>query len=363
MFFKKEKPKLINGDQDITISNYLTDALLVFDSQSRVVLANPKAEVMFEVSEKKLLGKNIMELGHYDRLNSIISFLGAAIKPIKKQEIQISDNLIVEVTSVPISEQGERANTLVIIHDITREKLSDKMKSEFVTLAAHQLRTPTSAIKWSLQGLLQGDYGELNEDQKSLLQEAYSTNDKVIELVRDLLDVAQIEEGKYLNRMALKDIEEVIKSLINSRKQEILNKKIHLKFENSEVPKIMLDTEKIKIAISNILDNALRYTQEGGEILIKLNKVEKEIEIKVIDNGIGIPENEQARVFTKFYRGSNAIKRETEGTGLGLYIVKNIIEAHGGRVWFKSKENKGTTFCIILPIKERFGEFLTGDFY
>ena len=315
--------------------------------------------------QSEVLGKSILELARFEKLNPLVSLLGGGIKPMTKTELQIKENLVVEIASIPITHDGERINTLIVVHDVTREKLSDKMKTEFVTLAAHQLRTPTSGIKWSLGSLLEGSYGELNESQKETLTKAYKTNDKVIELVRDLLDVAQIEEGKYLRKLVLANMEDVIRSVLESRKQEIINKKLKVEFQREEIQNIMLDVEKMKIVFENILDNSIRYTGVGGKIVIILEKKEKEkeIEIHIKDNGIGIPEHEQERVFSKFFRGSNVMRVDTEGTGLGLYIVRNIIEAHGGRIWFESKEKQGTTIYINIPIKERFGEFLTGKFY
>lgn len=363
MFFDKTPPSTLGETFDIKITNYLTDGLLVFDKNSRVVLFNPRAEMFFEVIEANVLGKSILELSRFERLSPLVSLLGGGIKPIEKQEIDIKGSLIIEVTSVPITRNREKINTLVIVHDITREKLSDKMKSDFVTLAAHQLRTPTSAIKWSLESLIEEEHGKITDDQKDILQKAYNTNDKVIELVRDLLDVAQIEEGKYLNKLTFSNLEDVIKSVLSSRTEEIARRKLHVEFERIEVPRLMLDTEKMDMAIGNILDNALRYTKEGGKVVIKLENNNKEIGLQIKDNGVGIPLEEQERVFSKFFRGSNVMKMETEGTGLGLYISKNIIEAHGGRIWFDSKEKQGTTFFIVLPIKERFGEFLNREFY
>jgi len=362
-FFKKEKSEFLNGNKEIAITNYLTDGLLVFNKESKLTLVNPQAERLFEIIEEKVLGKSILELSRYERMSPVVSLLGGGMRPVNKEEIQIRESLILEVTSVPISKNGERLNTLIIVHDVTREKLADQMKSEFVTLAAHQLRTPTSAIKWSLKSLLQGEYGDLEESQKELIDKAYETNEKVIELVRDLLDVAQIEEGKYLTKLVLTDVESIIKSVLDSRKQEIEKRKLHVEFQRSNTSRIMIDVEKMDIALVNLLDNALRYTMRGGKIIIELNQTGKEIEIKISDNGVGIPKEEQARVFSKFFRGSNVIKMETEGTGLGLYISRNIIEAHGGRLWFESEEKKGTTFHIVLPVKERFGQFLTGEFY
>ncbi len=370
MFWKKEnkdEEKLYRElpIKDAAIIDYLTDGLLVFDERGRLSLINSCAEEFFKVKKEKILGKAILELSRFSGFRPLVSFLGGEIKEVSKKELKIRENFILEVTTIPLKIKEVKKGTLVILRDVTREKLVDKMKSEFVTLAAHQLRTPTSAVKWALQTLLEGDLGELNKKQKEMIKETYITNDRAIKLVNDLLDIAQIEEGKYLSKITLSSIEDVIQSVVDSYDQKIKEKKLKIELRKSKekLPKIMLDVVKMKTAIRNIFDNAVRYTLPGGKILIVLKGHKEEIEVQIQDTGMGIPLYQQEKVFTKFFRGANIMKVDTEGTGLGLYIAKNVVEAHGGRIWFKSEERKGSTFCFTVPIKEKFGEFLTEEFY
>jgi len=375
-FWKKENKKNNNKKEEwfyeslpgtnLMITDYFTDGLLIFDKDNKIILLNPKAEEFFEVKEENVLGESILELGRFSRFYPLVSLLGGGIKEVFRRELQIDEGFILEVTSVGILKDGARVAILVILHDISRDKLTQKMKTDFVTVAAHQLRTPTSAIKWSLQVLLEEDLGKLNKEQKKVLEKTYETNEKVIHLVNDLLNVAEIEEGKYLSKMVLFNIEELVQEIIKDLKEQITEKKISLILEKPEeqLPQIMLDVEKMKIAIKNILDNAIKYTLSKGKVLVSLKREsEKNIIIQIQDTGVGIPFEEQDKIFTKFFRGSNIKKIDTEGTGLGLYIAKNIIEAHKGSIWFESEEGRGTTFYITLPIKERFGEYLTGEFY
>ena len=234
-----------------------------------------------------------------------------------------------------------------------REKAIERMKTEIVSLTAHQLRVPLSAIKWMLKMLLSGDLGRITQKQKGFIEKIYDSNEKMISLITELLDVARIEEGRYIFKTALSDMEKVVLSIISLYKKEIERKKLKFEFEKPEkkLPKIQIDEEKIKLAINNLLDNAIKYTLPGGRVKIGLSYGIKEIGFRIQDSGVGIPKNQQKRVFSKFFRGSNITKTETEGIGLGLFIIKNIIEAHGGKIWFKSKENKGTTFYFTLPIK------------
>lgn len=374
MFWKKKnKKKKSFGDiknirevrDDTIITDYLTDGLLVFDNNSRLSLVNPQVERLFEVRKEKILRKSILELNRFPGFKPLVSLLGGEIREFFRKELRIRVNFILEITTVPMIVKEEKVGTLVVLHNVTREKLVDRMKSEFVTLAAHQLRTPLSAVKWSLRMLLDEDLGKLSEEQKKFLQDTYKTNEKMIFLVNSLLNVSEIEEGKYLSKIVLSSIEDIIQSIVDAYKKEIERRKLRFEFKKpkEQLPKLMLDVEKMRIAIKNIFDNALKYTLPGGKVSISLRRDEKEIEVQIQDTGVGILQYQQEKVFTKFFRGASIIKMETEGTGLGLFISKNIIEAHGGRIWFESEEGKGSTFYFTIPVKERFGEFLTEEFY
>lgn len=371
MFWRKKKNKKEEEfyenlrENDLAITDYFTDGLLIFDKNSKVVLINPRAEEFFKVKEEKILGESILDLNRFPKFEPLISLLEGGIKEVSRRELQISEDLILETTTVSITTEGVKVGSLVVLHNISRERLVQKMKTEFVTVAAHQLRTPTSAVKWSLEMLLEGDLGKLNEAQKNIIEKAHKTNDKAIRLVNDLLNVAEIEEGRYLSKLVLLNIEDLIQSVAEEYKEQIKEKKIKFEFKKPEeqLPKIMLDVEKTKIAVRNILDNAVRYTLPRGKISIFIKKEAKNIEVQIQDSGLGIPFEQQDKIFTKFFRGSNIMRIDTEGTGLGLYITKNIIEAHGGTIWFESEEGQGTTFYFTLPVKERFGEYLTEEFY
>ncbi len=369
MFWKKKKNKEeIYGwsvEQDIRLIDYLVDGLLVFDKNSRLSLANSQAERFFEIDRKEILGKTILELGRFDRIKPLASLLIGGAKEFFRQELPISENFILELTTVPIMERGEKSGSLVVLHDISREKTVDKMKSEFVAFSAHRLRTPASAIKWTLGMFLEGEFGKLTQEQQEVMEKTYQANERLIKTVNDFLNVAQIEEGRYLSKTTLSDIGDLIGTLLDGYKEEIKQRKIKLEFKRSgeSLPRVMLDQEKMKIAVRNIFENALKYTLAGGKVSVSLKKRGKEIEVEIRDSGVGIPANQQDKVFTKFFRGSNVMRMETEGVGLGLYIAKNIIEAHNGRIWFDSEEGKGTAFYFIIPIKEKFAEFLTEKFY
>jgi len=337
-------------NKTLAIITNLNDGILMFDKEGKISLVNPQIEKFFQIKSEELIGKTISDLAQISQFKPIVELVGDELKQIFREEVEIREDLILEITTIPMMKIGEKIGTLMILHDITREKAIERMKSEFVSISAHQLRTPLSAIKWTLRMFLDGDLGELTKEQREYLEKTYQSNERMIRLVNDLLNVARIEEGRYIYKLVLADLIPICQSLIDLYKDEIEKNNLTLEFKTQDnLPKVKVDVEKISLAIQNLLENAIRYNLPGGQIEIELKKREKTIEFSIRDTGIGIPKDQQNRVFTKFFRAPNATKVDTEGSGLGLFITKNIIEAHGGKIWFESEEGKGTCFYFTLP--------------
>jgi PAS domain S-box-containing protein len=347
-----EEKKKVEEEKNKTlaiITNF-TDGLLMFDQEEKLVLINPQAEFFLGINAKEVTGKSISELIKIPQVEKIIKIIKEGNQKVFRKEVKIKEELILEVTTVSVMRGRVKAGDLIILHDITREKAIERMKTEFVSIAAHQLRTPISAIKWTLRMILDGDLGEISKEQKDFIEKIYQSNERMINLINDLLNVARIEEGRYLYSPTIGDLGVICEKIISSYKEEIERRGLELKFERpKKLPKVMLDVEKISLAIQNLIENAIFYNVPGGKIEISLKPKEKEIEFSIKDTGIGIPKEQHNRVFTKFFRSTNAIKVKTEGSGLGLFITKNIIEAHRGKIWFESEEGKGTTFHFTLP--------------
>jgi signal transduction histidine kinase len=198
-----------------------------------------------------------------------------------------------------------------------------------------------------------GDFGKLNAKQDKVVRNAFKSNERLILLVNDLLNVTRIEEGRYLYKTEMSDLKEIVSSVLDSYKDEIKKRKILIEFQALHpIPKTMLDQEKMKLAVQNLIDNAIKYSADNSKIVITLTGDEDSIEFKIQDNGIGIPEAQQQKIFTKFFRGDNAEKVNTIGSGLGLFLAQNIIEAHSGKIWFESGAGSGTTFYFSLPIRK-----------
>jgi len=351
-------------DRTLAIITSFTDGLLVFDYANNLTLINPQAESFLRTERKKIVGKSVLELTQVPEFEALINLLGREIRTVFRKELELRDKLVVEVSTIPLVREEKSLGKILILHDITRERAIEKMKTEFVSIAAHQLRTPLSAIKWTLRMLLDGDLGSITESQKEFIEKTYKSNERMISLINDLLNVTRIEEGRYLYKPILTNIEPILEFVVRSYKEVAETKNLKLDFRKPirKVPMIMADVEKIRLAIQNILDNSMRYTRSGGWVTVSLehDKKEHKIKISVKDSGVGIPKDQQERVFAKFFRGANVMRMETEGSGLGLFITKNIIEAHGGKIWFESETGKGTTFYITLPVKKEFERFIEG---
>ena len=336
------------------IANFV-DGLIVFDKTGNITMVNPFAEKMFETREEDIRGRNIMSMKDnlfFTRVADLITEKGK-IKRVDRVEFSLKEDSVIEATTVFLKKEAERIGFLAIFHDISREKTVERLKTEFVSLAAHQLRTPLSAIKWSLALLKEGSFKGGEKDD--VLDKASQSNNRMISLINDLLNVTRIEEGKYIYNPKRADIVEVIKQSIQSAIEAAKIKNVNFSFKPPKegLPKVSIDEEKIGLSIQNLAENAVHYTESGGNVQISIyyDKDKQEIVCFVKDSGVGIPQMQQKRIFTKFFRGENVMRMETEGSGLGLFIVKNIIEAHKGKIWFESKDGEGSTFYFSLPAK------------
>lgn len=246
--------------------------------------------------------------------------------------------------------EGKQINLgcILTLQDITREHIMEKTKREFVSIAAHQLRTPLTGVTWALESLA-GKSENSDESQKQLIVSARDAVHRMVGLVNDLLDVTRIEEGRFGVKMTNVSIGELLDTVLKAFEKNAADRKIRLVHNIPALPHILADANKIEMVISNLLDNALKYTKEGGTVTLAASMEGSDILIRVQDTGIGIPAHEFERIFSKFYRSKQAVSNFTDGSGLGLFVAKNIIDQHNGKMWFESQEGKGTTFSILLP--------------
>ena len=229
----------------------------------------------------------------------------------------------------------------------------EQAKSKFVSVTTHQLRTPLSAIKWTFHMLLRESLGMITEEQRDFLQKGYDSTQRMIAIVNDLLNVASIEEGKFGYNFVLADFSGIIDEAIKEQTLLTQRKNIEINFQKpAELFKIKIDCQKIKLALGNLLENAINYSRTGGSVKITLKRRgPSSVEVAIKDKGIGIPKEHFLRLFSKFFRAKNAIQVHPDGSGLGLFISKNIIEKHGGKIRIESEEEKGTTVYFTLPLR------------
>lgn len=239
----------------------------------------------------------------------------------------------------------------IVIKSVERIALANQSKTEFINIASHQLKAPLAAIRWTGNLLSNPAIGRLNDVQMNYVKTIEQENNRMIRLVNDLLNVARIESGKIGTMLQCMDLgETAIKTIGNmSPIAEASNIKIRLKKENN-LPEIFADPAYVQIAVENLIGNAIKYTKGKGEVDVVLKRKGKCVEFKVRDKGVGIPFYQQGKVFDKFFRSDNAMKYQTEGTGLGLFIAKAIIDSSNGKIGFKSVEGKETTFWFTIPI-------------
>ena len=339
----------------------VSDMVTITDENGVITYVNGMAEKITGYKKEMMLGKTPrlwgrqMDEEFYKNFWKRIKedkkpFWGEVINKKRNGELYEA-----EVNISPIlDDSGKLLFFVSIERDLTKAKAIEKIKTEFISLASHQLRTPLSAVKWFGKMLISGDAGDLNPMQKEYVEKIYESNEREIRLVNSLLNVSKIESGKILVEPRLTDLTRLISSVMTDFRLEAgePGKKLTAVIDK-KIPKIYIDEDQIRQVYANLISNAVRYTKKGGVISVKVYLSKNFIMTEIKDNGIGIPKREQKRVFDKFFRASNALKIETDGTGLGLFLSKTIVESSGGKMGFRSSEGKGSTFWFTLPVKTK----------
>lgn len=353
----------VETERDRVLLESMGEGVLAVDEKGAIVIVNTQAGQLLELEEtEKLTGRAVHE---------VVTLLDTKDKPLPDAQLPIMQALetrqavhdiyafrksggvkvALDITATPVLVESRTVGAIMNLRDVTKEKEIDRMKTEFISLASHQLRTPLSAIRWFSEMLLSGDAGELKPDQAEFARNISDSTDRMIALVNALLNISRIESGRIMIDPKPTDLRELVSGIVNdlkaktSEKEQMLIISVH-----EDLPKINLDPRLIGQVYLNLLTNAIKYTPKGGEISVFISKKGDEVISQVTDNGYGIPKEQQGRIFQKFFRASNAAKVETDGTGLGLYLIKAVVESSGGKIWFESEEGKGTTFWFSMPL-------------
>lgn len=336
-----------------------SDQVIITDSDGIIIYANPAAttisgfttdEIIHQKAWTIKLGGGNMPHEFYENMWQTIKEQKAPFAATILNHRKSGEEYYLSTTISPILDQKNNIVFFISIgRDTTKEENIDKAKSEFVSLASHQLRTPLSVIKWYTEMLLSGDATKIQK--KEYAEQIYQSTKNAVDIVDTLLDVSRLELGTYMVEPEQIRIAAVVKGVIDEMKIATKEKKLSLKISiGKDIPATYQDPRLLRIIFQNLLSNAIKYTSAKGKITASLAVQDnKYILFTVSDTGCGIPKGEQDRMFTKFFRASNVLK-QSEGTGLGLYIVKSVVHRLRGTLWFESKENKGTTFFVRIPL-------------
>ena len=350
------KTRLIKGsgvtNDDLDINNsvflHMTDGIIAFDRNGVVILINPAAKQMMNISPQDTTFEDIFGRLHIN-LEKIIYLENWTNT---EERINIDDRFL-NVYFAPFKKDNDKTvGVIAVLQDITEHVKLDNMRKEFVADVSHELKTPITSIIGYTETLLEGDYDK--ETQVKFLNVIESESKRMAKLVSDLLTLSRYDNNKNKMEKVEINLGDLTKKCLEKLKVEIEKKNHKIEcFVTAEVPLVKADKYGIERVILNILTNAIKYTPENGNIKIYVGFVYNDAYIKVIDNGIGIPEKDLPRVFERFYRVEKARAREMGGTGLGLAIAKEIIEQNNGSINIKSIQGKGTEVVMRIPAKNK----------
>ncbi len=355
----------IEASRSQAILEAVADGVLVTDKEGTVTLFNASAERILRLPREQVLDKSLEHFSGLfgkaarDWMNTIREWSASpeaySNEDIYADRVDLDDGRVVSVHLSPVLLRDEFLGTVSIFRDITHQVEVDRLKSEFVANVSHELRTPMTSIKGYVDIMLMGAAGKLSDQQINFLDVIKSNTDRMITLVNDLLNISQMETGRIELDIAPLEVRPVLETAIERvrRMAEKENRAMTLSLDLPEsLPPVLADKDRLEQIVQNLVDNAYHYTPAGGHIWVGAHVEDDFLQVDVRDDGIGIPPEEQERVFERFYRGEDTLVIETAGTGLGLSIVQNLVEMHGGRIWVESEgvPGAGSVFSFTIPL-------------
>ncbi len=325
------------------VLSQLPDAVITFDRKSRIIFVNSETERVFDRTAASMVGCDITELapgpaGH------LLAAGGEGGKPV---DVEIRRRIYSPHLSIPPSD--DLGNTTVTLRDVTEVREREKRQVDFYSMVAHDLRSPLTALQMRTQMLLQGMRGPLTTEVKQELEKMTARVHDLVRMVSDFLDIAQMESAQFKIEHGEVDLRDVCTSVYDEYLPLAAARGLELAMEVGQPAAVLGDGRRLTQVVGNLVSNALKFTSSGGRVVLRLQRDPAGIELAVEDTGRGIPVDAQKRLFTKYARVTGSAAAKVEGTGLGLVIVKEIVEAHGGTVGLRSELGSGTTFWLRLP--------------
>ena len=347
--------------RDSAIFQALGEGLVAADRRGRVFLCNPAAAAILGIDVRQAVGGVFDQVFQFfpeegDVLQTepfISAFEGRGGKLPDKLTLMRANGRRVPVAGVIapyMDETGRPGGVVLAFRDTSADRELERQKSNFIAIASHQLRTPLSTLRWFLDLFLGGDAGTVGKQQREFLSDMLSSVVRMSRLVDDLLSISGVESGKLKVSFASVKVEEFVRQAVRAHQPLIEERRQKFAANiGKDLPNIRIDPSLAAQAVSNVLTNAIRYTPEGGKLGVDIRRAGRDVVIEIWDEGLGIPEAQQQRVFDKFFRGDNVVLKETVGTGLGLYLTKTMLDLMGARIWFESAEGRGTRFFLAFP--------------
>jgi PAS domain S-box-containing protein len=351
---------------DRTILERIEYGVCITDAAGKVTRVNRAAASMIGLQPHELLEKNVHEVLHFFQgLSALEGKRHPLTRALQAREVQRwhrdqhlallqKDKTLLPVmlSVTPLMQGAHKRGAVAIMQDIQEEERVDEMKSEFITLASHQLRTPLSSLRWYLELLTDEDGQRLSREQSSYVEQMKDDAKRMAQLLEDLLHVAHLEGGKVVVQKRSFDLMTFLEGKSKEWETIAAQKKLTCTLSAPKMSlKITSDPVLLELVLQNLVTNAVKYSPEGTAVRVFLEKQRSHIRISVTDSGMGIPSEEQSHIFQKFFRAKNVRTTDTDGTGLGLYLAKSIVQNLGGRISFTSRPGKGTTFTVTLPLK------------
>lgn len=337
----------------------IDEAFIAYDADFTVRMVNKRAEDIFGAAVRAILGKQFsLELAK-DPAYAVLS--GVMYPSLAPTLVRLSDagaepQQVKVIFENPhreffVSTRRTSSGFMKIVREVTREGSLMQSKSDFITVAAHQLRTPATAINWTFENLEKEE--GLPDSAREAVATGHAAARNLLDVITHLLDAAQIEDGRFGYSFISTDLVVFLDAMLGRALPVGKQYGVNIYFDRPQAPVMVLaDQSKLGMAIANLVDNGIKYNVAGGNVTVTLAIVGGSAEIKIADTGAGIAEADMPKLFQKFYRGEGTMKKVTEGTGLGLYLAKNIIEGHKGAIRVDSIEGRGTTFYITIPLAQ-----------